>query len=84
MEMRWFYNRNYQIFFYFFLFFNHFSRYRVRQRNAGRSSPSFTVSDTAVSIRAPCKQVFMVPDTGDGLALLHVLIQPHFCIIISG
>lgn len=63
----------------FFVFF-HLFRDCVRERNAGRSSPSFAVSDTAVGVRSPRNQVLLVPDTGEDVTLLLLFhyIDLHF------
>lgn len=47
-----------------------FTRDCVRERNKGRSASSFAVSDTAVGLRSPCKQVLLVPHTGEEVTLL--------------
>ena len=48
-----------------YLLFFPLSRDCVRERNEGRGSPSSSVSDIAVGLRSPCKQVLLVPHTGE-------------------
>lgn len=45
--------------------FLYLSRDRVRERNEGRSPPSSAVPDSTVGLRSPCKQVLLVPLTGE-------------------
>lgn len=55
--------------------FLHLCRDRVRERCAGRSTASFAASDSAVGLRAPRKQVLLVPDTGGEVTLMFFTVQ---------
>lgn len=66
---RFFSNKHFEVNIYIF----YLCRDCVRERNERRSSPSVAVPNTAVGLRAPCKQVLLVSHSGEGVTLLFLI-----------